>query len=84
METEVIQVQVSIIPKSGKSEVYIQRNNEDLTFEEMRTILATGISLLVKLEDGPENQGRALKEVVEMLQSEFIDPHSFSDAFSVD
>ena len=46
----------------------------------MRAILAGGLALTIKAEDGPENQGAAMKEVIDYLTSEFISTDSFENA----
>jgi hypothetical protein len=46
----------------------------------MRAILAGGLALTIKAEDGPEKQGVAMKEVIDYLTSEFISTDSFENA----
>jgi hypothetical protein len=45
----------------------------------IRSILAGGVALSIRAEDNPKDQARALREVIDYLESEFIDPDSFSD-----
>lgn len=45
----------------------------------IRSVLAGGVALSIRAEDNPKNQARALRDVINYLESEFIDPDSFSD-----
>jgi hypothetical protein len=42
--------------------------------EMLRAMLVGGVALTIKAEEGPEKQGVAMKEVIDYLTSEFIQP----------
>jgi len=46
----------------------------------IRSVLAGGVALSIRAEENPKDQARALRDVIDYLESEFIDPNSFSDA----
>jgi hypothetical protein len=48
----------------------------------IRSVLVGGVALSIRVEDGPKNQAKALRDVINYLESEFINPDSFSDAKS--
>jgi hypothetical protein len=52
---------------------------KSLSKEIIRAILTGGLALSIRAEDGPKKQAEALKEVICHLESEFINPDSFSD-----
>lgn len=57
-------------------------NQERLSVSDMARILASGISLCVKLapEDGTVKDYELMQEVIDYLNNEFISLESFSDA----
>jgi hypothetical protein len=46
----------------------------------IRSVLVGGVALSIRAEETPKDQARALRGVIDYLESEFIDPDSFSDA----
>jgi hypothetical protein len=52
---------------------------EGLDIENIRSILAGGLSLTILSEKTPEKQGQALRGVVDYLESELVNIDSFTD-----
>jgi hypothetical protein len=46
----------------------------------IRSVVVGGVALSIRAEDTPKDQAKALRDVIDYLESEFIDPNSFSDA----
>jgi hypothetical protein len=53
--------------------------NEGISLPMIRSILAGGLALSIRGEKTPETQAKAIKEVINYLESEFINPDSFHD-----
>jgi len=53
--------------------------HKSLSIEEIRSILVGGVCLTIHGESTPKNQARALKEVLDYIEQDFIDVESFSD-----
>jgi hypothetical protein len=53
--------------------------NEGISLPMIRSILAGGLALSIRGEKTPETQAKAIKEVIDYLESEFINPDSFHD-----
>ncbi len=49
-------------------------------FDEYDSVLVGGVALSIRAEETPKDQAKALRDVIDYLESEFIDPDSFSDA----
>ena len=52
---------------------------EGLDVENIRSILAGGLSLTILSEKTPEKQGQALRGVIDYLESELVNVDSFTD-----
>jgi hypothetical protein len=78
-ENETISVNVSMTYIDGRFEIKLS-TSEKIDNILLRGILASGVALTIKAEDGPEKQGIAMKQVVDYLNSEFISTDSFEDA----
>ena len=78
-ENETITLRVDITNKGGKLNLSIS-TSEEIPSYQLRGILAGGLALAIKAEDGPEKQGKAMTEVIDYLTHEFVDVNSFSDA----
>jgi len=78
-ENETISVNVSMTYVNGRFnfKLYTSESVDKLL---LRSILAGGVALSIKAEDGPEKQGIAMKQVVDYLNSEFISTDSFENA----
>jgi len=69
-------VEVSVV--EGKYQFDISAH-KSLTIEDIRSILVGGVCLTIHGEKTPKDQGRALKEVIEYMEEDFIDTDSFKD-----
>jgi hypothetical protein len=79
MENETLSVRVDMTPNDGTFRFNIFTSDE-IDKDMLRAILAGGLALSIKAEQGPEKQGIAMKEVIDYLTSEFISTHSFENA----
>jgi len=62
---------------NGKTNVnLLQPDNQELSTDELGRILAGGIALCIR---GSENEVEYMKEIIDYLNSEFVNPDSFSD-----
>jgi len=77
-----LQVTVDVDRQEDDSYVFNILASESLDTETIRSILAGGLALTIRAAKTPKEQGRILKEVIDYLESEFINPDSFSDAQS--
>jgi hypothetical protein len=58
--------------------------DDDLETKDIRSILAGAVALSIRGEKTPKLQGQALKDVINYLESEFIDADSFTDVHTKD
>jgi hypothetical protein len=80
IENETVSVRVDVTYSDGNYNFMLFVSDEGLTTMLMRSVLAGGVALCIKAEDGPEKQGAAMKEVIDYLNSEFISTDSFENA----
>ena len=78
-ENDTLSVRVDMTHVGGKFHFNLS-TTEGISHEMMRAILAGGLSLTIKAEEGPKKQGEAMKEVMDYLTSEFISTNSFENA----
>jgi len=78
-ENETLSVRVDMTYVNGKFNFNLF-TTEGISPEMMRAILAGGLALTIKAEEGPKKQGEAMKEVMDYLTSEFISTNSFENA----
>lgn len=78
-ENETLSVRVDMTYVNGKFNFNLF-TTERVSPEMMRAILAGGLALTIKAEEGPKKQGEAMKEVMDYLTSEFISTNSFENA----
>lgn len=78
-ENETLSVRVDMTYTEGRFNFQLSTSKE-ITPTMMRAILAGGIALNIKAEKGPENQGAAMKSVIDYLTHEFISTDSFENA----
>lgn len=71
-------VSVEVTVKDGRYYFNIL-TNEGITLPMIRSILAGGVALTIRGEGTPETQATAIKEVINYLEDEFINPDSFHD-----
>jgi hypothetical protein len=50
--------------------------------EDIRSILVGGVALSIRSEKTPELQAKVMRDVIEHLESEFINPDSFDDLYT--
>ena len=79
---ETLSVKVDMTYTEGRFNFRLSTSKE-INSVMMRAILAGGLALTIKAEDGPENQGAAMKSVVDYLTHEFISTDSFENAMFV-
>ena len=53
--------------------------NDELDIEIIRSVLAGGLMLTILAEKTPESQSKAMTDVIDYMQREFISIDSFSD-----
>jgi hypothetical protein len=76
-------VGVSVEVKDGRFFFDIMAD-KGLYMEDIRSILVGGVALSIRSEKTPESQAKVLKDVISHLESEFIDPDSFNDLYSIE
>lgn len=54
----------------------LQPDEQNLTTDELGKILAGGLALCIR---GSKNEVEYMKEIIDYLNSEFVNPNSFSD-----
>ena len=79
MENETLSVRVDMTHTDGNFRFNVF-TSEEINPHMLRAILAGGVALSIKAEQGPEKQGKVMKEVIDYLTSEFISTHSFENA----
>jgi hypothetical protein len=79
IENETVSVRVDVTYSDGNYN-FMLFVSDDIDNNLMRSVLAGGVALCIKAEDGPEKQGAAMKEVIDYLNSEFISTDSFENA----
>jgi len=70
-------------PTQGKYDYFIS-GSHSLSLSETRGILAGALHLCIMGEDTPSEQGQALREVIEFLESEFISTDDTDVSFLTD
>ena len=80
MEENKLKVIVEVDIKDGNYLFDISATNS-LSIEEIRSILVGGVCLTIHGEKTPKDQSKALKEVIDYMEQDFIDIDSFKDAY---
>lgn len=75
-ETYKIEVEVTVTEENSKIQVH-QASEQDLSPDMIAMVLAGGLALAIRLSD---NEAETMKDVIEYLNGEFIDPNAFIDA----
>lgn len=73
------QVLVNFEIKEGNKahlNVEVYNNDKNLDYDGVAKILAGGLALTIRASD---NQGQLMGEIVNYLNDEFVNPHSFDD-----
>ena len=72
-----IEVEVTVT-EDGNSKILVHQDSEqDLPADMIAMVLAGGLALAIRLSD---NEAETMKDVIDYLNGEFIDPNSFIDA----
>ena len=73
-------VGVSVTIKDGRFFFDIMAD-DSLYIEDIRSILVGAVAMSIRSEKTPELQAKAMKDVIDHLESEFINPDSFDDLY---
>jgi hypothetical protein len=76
-ETFKIEVEITVTENSQSKSQINQVSEQDLSPDMIAMVLAGGLALAIRLSD---NEAETMKDVVDYLNGEFIDPNSFMDA----
>jgi hypothetical protein len=80
MEENKIKVSVEVTIEDDDNFIFDILAPQSLDTDMIRSVLVGGVALSIRAEDTPKDQAKALRDVIDYLESEFIDPNSFSDA----
>ena len=79
MEENKIKVSVEVTIEDDDNFIFNILAPRSLNTDMIRSVLVGGVALSIRAEETPKDQAKALKDVIDYLESEFIDPDSFSD-----
>jgi hypothetical protein len=75
---EKLRVEVEVTITDGLSKIQVnQQSEQDLSPDLIARVLAGGLALAIRLSD---DEAQTMKDVIEYLNNEFIDPNAFFDA----
>ena len=75
---EKLRVEVEVTITDGLSKIQVnQQSEQDLSPDMIAMVLAGGLALAIRLSD---DEAQTMKDVIEYLNNEFIDPNAFFDA----
>lgn len=75
---EKYRIEVEVTITDGLSKIQVNQNSEqDLSPDILAMVLASGVALAIRLSD---NEAETMKDVIDYLNGEFMDPNSFLDA----
>jgi hypothetical protein len=75
---EKLRVEVEVTLTDGLSKIQVnQQSEQDLSPDMIAMVLAGGLALAIRLSD---DEAQTMKDVIEYLNNEFIDPNAFFDA----
>ena len=75
---EKYKIEVEVTITDGLSKIQVNQNSEqDLSPDILAMVLASGVALAIRLSD---NEAETMKDVIDYLNGEFMDPNSFLDA----
>ena len=80
MEENKIKVSVEVTIEDDNNFIFNILAPQSLDTDMIRSVLVGGVALSIRAEETPKDQAKALRDVIDYLESEFIDPNSFSDA----
>lgn len=79
MEEAKMSVTVEVTIKEDNTFLFNILASESLDNQLIQSVLAGGLALSIRAEETPKKQAKVLKDVIDYLESEFINPDSFSD-----
>jgi len=79
MEENKLKVSVEVTIEDDDNFIFNILAPRSLNTDMIRSVLVGGVALSIRAEETPKDQAKALKDVIDYLESEFIDPDSFSD-----
>jgi len=79
MEENKLKVSVEVTIEDDDNFIFNILAPRSLNTDMIRSILVGGVALSIRAEETPKDQAKALRDVIDYLESEFIDPDSFSD-----
>lgn len=75
---EKYKIEVEVTVQDGLSKIQVNQSSEqDLSPDLIAMVLASGLALAIRLSD---NEGETMKDVIDYLNKEFMDPEAFVDA----
>lgn len=75
---EKLRVEVEVTITDGLSKIQVnQESEQDLSPDMIAMVLAGGLALAIRLS---EDEAQTMKDVIEYLNNEFIDPDAFFNA----
>ena len=75
---EKLKVEVEVTITDGLSKIQVnQESEQDLSPDMIAMVLAGGLALAIRLS---EDEAQTMKDVIEYLNNEFIDPDAYFDA----
>jgi len=80
MEENKIKVSVEVTIEDDNNFIFNILAPKSLDTDMIRSVLVGGVALSIRAEETPKDQAKALRDVIDYLESEFINPDSFSDA----
>jgi hypothetical protein len=80
MEETKLKVSVEVTIEDDNNFLFNILAPQSMDRDMIRSVLAGGVALSIRAEENPKDQARALRDVIDYLESELIDPNSFSDA----
>ena len=80
MEETKLKVSVEVTIEDNNNFLFNILAPQSMDRNMIRSVLAGGVALSIRAEGNPKDQAKALRDVIDYLESEFIDPDSFSDA----
>lgn len=75
---EKYKIEIEVTVQDGLSKIQVNQSSEqDLSPDLIAMVLASGLALAIRLSD---NEGETMKDVIDYLNKEFMDPEAFVDA----
>lgn len=75
---EKYKIELEVTVTEGNAKIQVNQNSEqDLPPDVLAMVLASGVALAIRLSD---NEAETMKDVIDYLNQEFMDPNAFVDA----